>query len=117
MTASACSGTPTVIAFKSSVSGATCQLIYAYWFGSGTVKKSKQVNCGDVLTLVGAIDIIDTANVTIDSYTLGVTLGPSINTTKYYWATVDLSGHSGIKLNERNNFEVRTGISQRIGDY
>jgi prepilin-type N-terminal cleavage/methylation domain-containing protein len=110
--------------FKSSKvdpNNATCPLVYAYWFVRTTVSnpwkllKAQQTSCNDNISYVSATPIIDDTNVFITDFNLGVSLGVNgIN--KYSWAAVGIKGYSGTKEKEKNYFDVRTGISQRISD-
>ncbi len=119
-----------VIAFNSSQSGknqddsGSCQLIYAYWFDT-SIKKAKQEYCDDKISIselelpnVIATDIIDTANVKINSISAAnrTELQVITSSKRFSWFAIRLRGYSGIRENEKNRFDIRTGISQRISD-
>jgi hypothetical protein len=95
-----------------------CQLVIGYWFkkdavtGNWNVRKSQQNKCDDSLTLNTGTPLVDEGNVNIKNVEFGVTLGDR----GYSWATVRLQGYAGTKAKERNDFDIRTGISQRIAD-
>lgn len=97
-----------------------CNLIYAYWFdklpgGSGTgwnILKSKQSSCEQQLSKASASSLIDQKNVFISDIKFSVTEGAE----GYSWATIRVTGYAGTKEREKNYFDIRTGISQRIKD-
>jgi prepilin-type N-terminal cleavage/methylation domain-containing protein len=96
-----------------------CQLVIGYWFkqnggagGPWSVLKSQQNRCDDSLTLNSGTPLIDEGNVTLTNVEFGVQLGDR----GYSWASVRLKGYAGTKATERNDFDIRTGISQRIAD-
>ncbi len=105
------------ILFRSSKTDATgCGLVYAYWFkkedGFWSIKKSQQSLCTDSLTLNSALPLVDTGNVKIEQVDFSTFRGPF----KYARFSIRLRGYSGAKESEKNEFDVRTMISQRIGD-
>lgn len=95
-----------------------CNLIYAYWFdrpsgsNSWNILKSKQSRCGDTLSKNNASSLIDQKNVFISDIKFSVTEGAE----GYSWATIRVTGYAGTKEREKNYFDIRTGISQRIKD-
>jgi type II secretory pathway pseudopilin PulG len=110
-----------VLAFKSTrqavrADSSTCQLVYAYWFDNGTIKKDQQTGCDDGISLAGASEIIDSRNVHIDEFSLHVGKPATLQTNKYSLAIIRIHGYSGTKENEKNIFDIRTGVSQRIAD-
>lgn len=106
------------IVFRSTKSGFGCQLIYAYWFDkpSGSsdfiIKKSQQRNCGDEVKLSTASEIVDSTNVKITNVSLDLDEGSN----GYSWIGINIKGYSGKKENEKNNFDITTGISQRVSE-
>lgn len=103
------------IVFRSSKPGSDCQLAYAYWFkesGVPILKKFQQTSCNNVVKLSEASNLIDSTNVKITNITFSVTSG----TLGYSLAKVSLAGYSGIKESEKNYFDIRTAVSQRIPD-
>ncbi len=103
---------------KTDPSDPNCNLIYAYWFDSPSgsnswnILKSKQSRCGDTLSKNNASSLIDQKNVFISDIKFSVTEGAE----GYSWATIRVTGYAGTKEREKNYFDIRTGISQRIKD-
>jgi len=96
--------------------GTFCPLIYAYWFeDNGTywdIKKSQQTSCGESISRNSALSLIDTRNVVITSVDFAVITG----NLSYSRSFIRLTGHSGIKEKEINDFDIWTQVSQRIRD-
>lgn len=98
-----------------------CNLIYAFGFFSVSgsnpakwlLKKYQQNACGDTAsTEADFASIIDEKNITISNYQLGVFDGNN----GYSKMFMRLKGYSGIKENERNDFDLQTAVSQRVAD-
>lgn len=111
------------ILFKSSKfdpANSNCPLIYAYWFdtdsnGNWQISKSKQVSCGESLKRDNAIPLIDDPSIVVTDVDFSVNQNGIIYN-GYSWATIRLVGYAGTKEKEKNNFDIRTGVSQRIKD-
>jgi prepilin-type N-terminal cleavage/methylation domain-containing protein len=95
-----------------------CYLINAYWFVSGgnqtmTIKKSQQNACGERLGSDTATEMIDTGNVTLQTadFTVSKPAGG-----EYALTWIHLAGYSGAKEKEKNYFDIKTAVSQRIKD-
>jgi prepilin-type N-terminal cleavage/methylation domain-containing protein len=107
--------------------GTYCPLIYAYWF-KGTniggsvynwsISKSQQTECDQPISLnSGSVPLVDTNNVKITTAVFSIKKddgGPGLDL--YSWASIRLAGYVGDKETEKNYFDVRTGVSQRILD-
>jgi hypothetical protein len=87
-------------------------LIYAYWFANNNISKSQQTECGDELRQNTSLPLVDTGNVTITNIDFSSVHGD------LYHSRFDIRvrGYSGAKEKERNYFDVRTSVSQRIAD-
>jgi len=102
--------------------GNLCNLINVYWFTnipnipnfpkSFDIKKSQQTSCGQKVKESDALSLIDKGNVTLTNVYFSVTA----NYSYYSLASIKLTGNSGKKSNEINNFEIRTMVSQRSID-
>ena len=95
-------------------SGSVCPLINAYWFirnGSlWDIRKSQQTTCDETISYDTALSLIDSRNVSLTDVTFRIYR----NSGGYSRAYVRLVGYSGIKTNERNDFDIRTQVSQRM---
>ncbi|MFA6554628.1 MAG: type II secretion system protein [Candidatus Paceibacterota bacterium] len=113
------------IIFKSSKVDSTnplCQLFFGYWFVKDNafslprfkIKKEQQESCGDTISESTAFEIFDSSSITLTGYKLSIS--QPLTGFKYPWAMVGFTGYSGDKEKERNYFDVRTGVSQRMID-
>ena len=120
---SSCSGSavPTTILFQSQyadTTNVTCRLIYGYQFtsnGDGTysLSKAQQSSCGQALQASDFSPILD-SNVKLTSFETNVkTYSGGAG---YDWVFIRLQGYTGVKQQEKSNFDIQTGISQRISD-
>ena len=102
---------------KQDASNPNCYLVNAYWFVTSnqvkTIKKSQQDSCGQQLSANTATEMIDTNNVTLQTADFTVSRP---NPGEYALAWIKLSGYSGFKEKEKNYFDVKTAVSQRIKD-
>lgn len=122
LSASVCDSSSVGVLFKSSktavASGSVCPLIYAYWFQqSGSrwnIKKSQQKICDEAISLSTASVLIDTVNINISvtDVNFKVFTGPL----GYSRVLIRLIGQSGIKTNEKSEFDIWTQVSQRMRD-
>jgi prepilin-type N-terminal cleavage/methylation domain-containing protein len=105
------------ILFRSSKTDATgCGLLYAYWFKKDgdfwSLSKSQQSACNQSLKISESYPLVDTGNVKIEQVEFSTFRG-ALNHARF---SIRLQGYSGAKENERNFFDVRTLVSQRIAD-
>lgn len=102
---------------KQDPSNPNCYLINAYWFVNDgqvrTIKKSQQDSCGQQLSANTATEMVDTGNVKLETADFSVSRP---NPGEYALAWIRLAGYSGAKEKERNNFDIKTAVSQRIKD-
>lgn len=96
--------------------GTFCPLIHAYWFEDNgsywDIKKSQQTSCGESISRDSALSLVDAGNVVIESVDFAVITG----NLGYSRSFIRLTGHSGIKEKEINDFDIWTQVSQRIRD-
>jgi hypothetical protein len=112
-------GNNAIIFRSSKVTSTGCNWVYAYWFvnngGSWSIKKSQQsdLNCSESISLGNALQMVDTGNVTITDVKFNTV--PD-NTHRHSRFDINIIGYAGAKEKERNYFDVRTSVSQRIAD-
>jgi len=107
-------------AIPSSGVGEPCQLIYSYWFKKQNgnpnywdIRKYQQKNCEDkILSFGDATPLFDDKSIIVTNADFDIVSGGN----NYSWATIRFAGYAGTKEKEKNNFDIRTGVSQRIKD-
>ncbi len=98
---------------KTDPANPSCALIYAYWFirdNNWSFRKSQQTICGSEITSNDA-KMFDEVSTVLTDYDLSKTEGVS-----YPLVSIRLVGYAGVKASERESFDVRTAISQRISN-
>lgn len=97
-------------------SGSICPLIDAYWFDDKgsywDVKKSQQTTCGEAISLATASSLIDIRNVSVTDVDFDV----YTHSGGHSRAFIRFRGNSGVKANEKSEFDIWTQVSQRMRD-
>jgi prepilin-type N-terminal cleavage/methylation domain-containing protein len=115
-----CSGAKGVIfkSAKTNPNNPSCRLIYAYWFikepDSYSIRKSQQQSCSEAIGADTAVRLTDENNIKVEE--VKINIKPALSGPYYSTFQIELKGYAGIKENERNDFNVRTMVSQRIAD-
>lgn len=99
-------GAGKIVAFRSSVSGGSCALIYAYKLESGKIRKAQQTSCGGSLVY----DDITAKDLNISDAIFSVTVPAGGQP----YAQLFIKGTSGARARIQTDFAVQTTISPRL---
>ncbi len=99
----------------------TCNLIYSYMKvtenGLLKLKKARQQTCGDSIPLTANkyVSVIDDTNLTLTGIEMKVSDADGLSVdANHSFIQIRLKGYTGVKVNERRDFDIQTAVSVRM---